>query len=902
MRRRLPRPAPARPTPARATVARATPAGRRWPGRGPGDGGPGGRRPGGRWPGRVAGRGWGTPAGTGPGRGAEPGRAGDRAGRGPRRRPPGRAGAHHGRAARGPPALVRAAAARADAVLVTIFVNPLQFGAGEDLDRYPRTPEADLAALARRGRRAGLRAAGGGGVPGRPAGGDRRPRAARRAAGGRQPPRSLRRRADRGRPSCFGLTAAGRRRLRREGLPAAGADPPDGRATSSSASRSSACRPYGSPTGWPCPAATATSPRSTGPARSRCPGRCGPARRAGPGRCRCGARRRRPRSWPTRGLAVDYLALRGPDLGAAPDTGPARLLVAARVGRHPADRQRAARAGPSLSPAPEAGRASRLPRRLTAPDPGWTHGTDVVVVGSGIAGLSAALRARAAGHAVTVVTKVDLDDGSTRWAQGGIAAALDPADSPAEHLPTPSSPASGSATRTPSGCWSPRARRRVRELIATGARFDTDPAGGLALTREGGHHRGRIAHAGGDATGAEVHRALVEAVRARPGHHHGRERAGPRPADRRRRPGRGRDPARHRRGHHGRRRRRPRPRGGARHRRDGPGLLRHHQPGGLHRRRRRARAAGRRGGHRPGIRPVPPDRAVPRPGRRGPAAAGHRSRPRRGRPPGRRRRHPLHGRPCTNSPTWRPATSSPRRSSAGCAAGPDHIYLDARAWAGSGERRFPTIVAPAGSPASTRSPSRSRSPPPRTTPPAGCAPTCAAAPPSRACTPAARSPAPACTARTGWPRTPCWRAWSSPNASPPRWPGTAPAGRAGPGRPGRHRPGRPVDPAAGPELARRMSAGAGVLRTGEGLAAAAAALAAAGPAGTAGPADPAGPAGRGRPTRRPGRAGPGRLGRDQPAPFSTALVAAATRREETRAATGARTSPSATMPAGAATC
>ena len=56
------------------------------------------------------------------------------------------------------------------------------------------------------------------------------------------------------------------------------------------------------------------------------------------------------------------------------------------------------------------------------------------MVGSGIAGLSAALHARAAGHAVTVVTKVDIDDGSTRWAQGGIAAALDPADSPAEHL------------------------------------------------------------------------------------------------------------------------------------------------------------------------------------------------------------------------------------------------------------------------------------------------------------------------------------------------------------------------------------------------------------------------------------------------------------------------------------
>ena len=76
----------------------------------------------------------------------------------------------------------------------------------------------------------------------------------------------------------------------------------------------------------------------------------------------------------------------------------------------------------------------RLARHLAAAEPGWTHRTDVVVAGSGIAGLSAALHARAAGHAVTVVTKVSVADGSTRWAQGGIAAALDPTDSPGAHL------------------------------------------------------------------------------------------------------------------------------------------------------------------------------------------------------------------------------------------------------------------------------------------------------------------------------------------------------------------------------------------------------------------------------------------------------------------------------------
>ncbi|MET0526506.1 MAG: FAD-dependent oxidoreductase, partial [Nocardioides sp.] len=80
---------------------------------------------------------------------------------------------------------------------------------------------------------------------------------------------------------------------------------------------------------------------------------------------------------------------------------------------------------------------AELPRRLRAPAPGWTTATDVVVVGSGIAGLTAALRIRAelqtAGGTVLVVTKDVLDAGSTQWAQGGIAAALGPGDTPAQH-------------------------------------------------------------------------------------------------------------------------------------------------------------------------------------------------------------------------------------------------------------------------------------------------------------------------------------------------------------------------------------------------------------------------------------------------------------------------------------
>ena len=76
----------------------------------------------------------------------------------------------------------------------------------------------------------------------------------------------------------------------------------------------------------------------------------------------------------------------------------------------------------------------RLPRRLTASAPGWTATADVVVVGSGIAGLTCALRLRETVDRVLLVTKTVLSAGSTQWAQGGIAAALDPEDTPDEHL------------------------------------------------------------------------------------------------------------------------------------------------------------------------------------------------------------------------------------------------------------------------------------------------------------------------------------------------------------------------------------------------------------------------------------------------------------------------------------
>ncbi|ORT59010.1 L-aspartate oxidase [Streptomyces sp. CB03238] len=151
--------------------------------------------------------------------------------------------------------------------------------------------------------------------------------------------------------------------------------------------------------------------------------------------------------------------------------------------------------------------------RLQAPAPGWSIDADVVVVGSGVAGLTAALRCTAAGLRTVVVTKARLDDGSTRWAQGGIAAALGEGDTPEQHLDDTLVAGAGLCDEEAVRLLVTEGPDAVRRLIATGARFDTDEAGTIELTREGGHHRRRIAHAGGDATGAEISRALVDAVR-----------------------------------------------------------------------------------------------------------------------------------------------------------------------------------------------------------------------------------------------------------------------------------------------------------------------------------------------------------------------------------------------------
>jgi L-aspartate oxidase len=155
----------------------------------------------------------------------------------------------------------------------------------------------------------------------------------------------------------------------------------------------------------------------------------------------------------------------------------------------------------------------RVPRRLAAPEPGWDVETDVVVVGSGIAGLTTALHiSRQSALRVLLVTKDVLAAGSTRWAQGGIAAALGAGDSPDQHFDDTIVAGAGVCDEAAVRALVREGPAAVRELAQMGARFDRARDGRLSLGREGGHHRDRIAHAGGDATGAEIQRALITRV------------------------------------------------------------------------------------------------------------------------------------------------------------------------------------------------------------------------------------------------------------------------------------------------------------------------------------------------------------------------------------------------------
>ena len=140
---------------------------------------------------------------------------------------------------------------------------------------------------------------------------------------------------------------------------------------------------------------------------------------------------------------------------------------------------------------------------------------DLLVLGSGVAGLSAAVRAAEAGLSVGVLTKGELEQATTRWAQGGVAAALslDPEELDL-HLADTLAAGAGLCDPAAVRVLVDEGPRRVQELIALGAVFDMDEAGEFQLAREGGHSVPRILHAGGAATGREVERALVHAVKA----------------------------------------------------------------------------------------------------------------------------------------------------------------------------------------------------------------------------------------------------------------------------------------------------------------------------------------------------------------------------------------------------
>jgi L-aspartate oxidase len=153
---------------------------------------------------------------------------------------------------------------------------------------------------------------------------------------------------------------------------------------------------------------------------------------------------------------------------------------------------------------------------------------DVLVLGSGVAGLSAAVRLAAPlspagsgpgggsqGLRVGVLTKAELSQSATRWAQGGVAAVLGgDEDSTDLHLADTLAAGAGLCDTEAVRVLVDEGPARVNELIAMGAVFDRQPGGALALAREGGHSTARVVHAGGAATGAEVERALVDATRS----------------------------------------------------------------------------------------------------------------------------------------------------------------------------------------------------------------------------------------------------------------------------------------------------------------------------------------------------------------------------------------------------
>ena len=135
------------------------------------------------------------------------------------------------------------------------------------------------------------------------------------------------------------------------------------------------------------------------------------------------------------------------------------------------------------------------------------HDGRPLVVGTGIAGLYVALRCRELGLRPTVITKSRLEESNTRYAQGGIAAAVGADDSPALHLQDTLRAGAGLVDRAAAKALTYEAPARIADLVRYGVPFDTIE-GQVALGREAAHSRSRILHAGGDATGLSIEETL----------------------------------------------------------------------------------------------------------------------------------------------------------------------------------------------------------------------------------------------------------------------------------------------------------------------------------------------------------------------------------------------------------
>jgi L-aspartate oxidase len=139
---------------------------------------------------------------------------------------------------------------------------------------------------------------------------------------------------------------------------------------------------------------------------------------------------------------------------------------------------------------------------------------DVAVIGAGAAGLYAALVAAEYGARVLLISRSPLPQSASYWAQGGLAAALAPDDSPALHLDDTLGAGRGATRESAARVLCDEAPDRVRELIDRGIAFDASAEGELMLSLEGGHGRRRVVHAGGSATGKHLTIALSELVTA----------------------------------------------------------------------------------------------------------------------------------------------------------------------------------------------------------------------------------------------------------------------------------------------------------------------------------------------------------------------------------------------------